>query len=125
MLALDRTGPQRELQLRQLAVGQRILVEHALPGRRQQFFIGEDNPVKALRRDGKDAAAEGVAAGVLQQCRIDPGPDRVLVGLQCLLPRDDAGLLQLAPVEGADLLGDLGRLHAGQGVLRQGRDVAA
>ena len=76
---------------------------------RQQLLVGDEDAVVALGRDGEDPAAEGVAAGVLQQRRVDPAADDLLVGFQRLLLGDDAGLLQRAPVGGADVLDELRR----------------
>src|SRR5207248_651669 len=46
-----------------------------------QLLVGDQDAVEALARDGEDPAAEGVAAGVLQQGRVDLAADDVLVGL--------------------------------------------
>jgi hypothetical protein len=81
------------LHLIQLGVGQREAVNRAFPHHRQQLFVSDDDPVIALGRDREDAGAEGVAAGIFQQGRVDPHPHDVFIGLQRLFARDDPSLL--------------------------------
>src|SRR5262249_44696230 len=53
VVRLGLAGLEGELQLGQLAVGQAKAVLHAVPGRRQQFLVGDEHPVVSPRRDGK------------------------------------------------------------------------
>ena len=112
VLALVGVGRQRELQVVELAVGQREAVEQLVLDDRQQFLVGEDDAVVALGADREDAAAEGVAAGVFEQGRVDAAADDVLVGFEGLVLADDAGFLAAAPVGAVDVGDEFVRAQA-------------
>ena len=78
--ALLLVGLQAQAHLVDLAAGQPEAVDQAAGDDRQGLLVGQDDAAVAFGLDGEDPAAEGAARGVLQQRRVDPAADHLLVG---------------------------------------------
>src|SRR5436305_6664097 len=125
LLALGGIGVEAELQLLQLAVGQREAIDGTSLADRQQFLVGDEDTIVPLAWNGENATTEEVAAGMFEQGRIDLSADGILVGFEGLLLADDARFLEAAPVVAVDVPDELLRFEASEGLLRQGAAAAS
>ncbi len=127
VLAGTGVGLNGEAHLVELAFRQGEAIEHPRIADGQRLLVGEDDAVVSFRSDGEDPAAERVTGGVFEQGRIDALARDLLVDFESALLGDDARFLELSPVGGVDLPGQVGggQQFGGNRLLAGHRDLWA